>query len=185
MCAQCAAGVLPCSRASRSTTAAQITTSPYGSNSSLPGAVTASAANDNTFVAPANCEGAEVRLLLRYGPGTSVWFDEVSLVETEAPAPRRIRVGTMRYHPPQPATAADHVRLYAEQIDRLGAARPDVIVLPEFANTASLPTRHGVELWQSAEAIPGEFCAMLAAFIAMGAIARFTMPSSTASLLGK
>jgi predicted amidohydrolase len=117
---------------------------------------------EDTFVAPANCDAGEVRLLLRYAPGGTVWFDEVLLASTEPPQPRRVRVGTMRYRPPHPATAEEHVRLYDEQIDRLGAARPDLILLPEFSNTISLPARRGVALWESAERIPGPFCAMLA-----------------------
>lgn len=117
---------------------------------------------EDTFVAPPECDAAEVRLLLRYAPEGTVWFDEVRLTEAEPPQPRRIRVGTMRYRPPRPATLEDHVRLYGEQIDRLGAARPDLVVLPEFSNTVSLPASRGIALWEMAERIPGPFCAMLA-----------------------
>ena len=117
---------------------------------------------EDTFVAPRNCDGAEVRLLLRYAPAGTVWFDEVALTETEPPQPRRVRVGTMRFRPPAPASLEDHVRLYAEQIDRLGAARPDLILLPEFSNTVALPASRGRALWESVERIPGPFCAMLA-----------------------
>jgi predicted amidohydrolase len=117
---------------------------------------------EDTFVAPAGCDGAEVRLLLRYAPAGTVWFDEISLTVAEPPAPRRVRVGTMRYHPPHPADPETHVRGYGEQIDRLGATRPDIVLLPEFSNTASLPARRGLALWESAEAIPGPFCGMLA-----------------------
>jgi predicted amidohydrolase len=117
---------------------------------------------EDTFVAPANCDAGEVRLLLRYAPRGTVWFDAVLLASTEPPQPRRVRAGTMRYCPPHPATAEQHVRLYAEQIDRLGAARPDLVLLPEFSNTISLPARRGLALWESAERIPGPFCAMLA-----------------------
>jgi predicted amidohydrolase len=116
---------------------------------------------EDTFVAPANCDGAEVRLLLRYSAQGTVCFDEISLSQTEAPQPRRVRVGTMRYMPPRPATHEDHVRLYGEQLDRLGAARPDIVVLPEFCNTVSLPSSRGTALWENAETIPGPFCAML------------------------
>jgi len=68
----------------------------------------------------------------------------------------------MRFRPPGPASLEDHVRLYAEQIDRLGAARPDLILLPEFSNTVALPASRGRALWESVERIPGPFCAMLA-----------------------
>jgi predicted amidohydrolase len=117
---------------------------------------------EDTFVAPADCDAAEIRLLLRYAPEGTVWFDEVLLAETEPRQPRRIRIGTMRYHPPAPASPEDHVRLYGEQIDRLGAAQPDLVLLPEFSNTASLPASRGVALWETAERVPGPFCAMLA-----------------------
>lgn len=117
---------------------------------------------EDVFVAPGACDGAEVRLLLRYAPEAEVRFEEVSLAETEPPKPRRVRVGTMKFRPPRPAGTADHVRLYAEQIDRLGATGLDMILLPEFANTASLPPHQGLDLWEFAEPVPGPFCAMLA-----------------------
>ena len=117
---------------------------------------------EDTFVAPNSCDAAEVRLLLRYAAGAKVWFDEVSLTQAKPPTPRRIRVGTMRFRPPQSATAEVHLQAYSEQIDRLGATRPDLIVLPEFSNTASLPTYRGIDLWKVAERIPGPFCSMLA-----------------------
>lgn len=116
---------------------------------------------EDTFVAPDNCDGAEVRLLLRYAPGGQVWFDEVELTEGQMPGPRRVRVGTMRCRPPQPATAEDHLRVYGERIDQLGADNPDLVLLPEFANTASLPASRGEELRAAAEEVPGEFCRML------------------------
>ena len=117
---------------------------------------------EDTFVAPANCDGAEVRLLLRYAPDATVWFDEVELTEAQAPDPRVIRVGTMRFQPPRPSTAEEHLQLYAEKIDRLSVGQPDLVVLPEFANTAALSPRRGIELREAAETIPGPFCRMLA-----------------------
>lgn len=117
---------------------------------------------EDVFIAPNNCDGAEVRLMLRYAANGKVWFDDVSLTETEAPKSRRIRVGTMRFRPPQPATLESHVEAYAEQIDRIGATQPDIIALPEFSNISALPQAHGLELWNLAEKIPGPFCEMLA-----------------------
>ena len=117
---------------------------------------------EDTFLAPDNCDGAEVRLLLRYAAGGKVWFDEVGLSEGEMPASRYVRVGAMRCRPSHPATAEDHLRVYAERVNQLGERDADLILLPEFANTASLPTCRGEELRESAEAIPGPFCGMLA-----------------------
>ena len=116
-------------------------------------------AGRNTFVAPVNCDGAEVRLLLRYAPDGIIWFDRVSLVAEQSPTSRPVGVGAMRFRPPYDANQDDHLRLYADQIDRL--SHTDIVLLPEFANTASLPQKRGLELWQVAEEIPGPFCQML------------------------
>lgn len=118
---------------------------------------------EDVFVAPAGCDAAEVRLLLRYAPEGEVRFDAVSIEETEPPAPRRVRVGTMRGRPPHPATPEAHVAYYAAQIDRMAAVTPDIVLLPEFANNASLPQLRGEALRAAAETIPGPFCTMLAA----------------------
>jgi predicted amidohydrolase len=117
---------------------------------------------EDTFVAPGNCDAAEVRLLLRYAPQGVVWFDEVALTESEAKESRRVRIGTMRACPARPASHEEHLRFYSEQIDRLSGARPDLILLPEFSNTAALPQQRGEALRDAAETIPGPFCAMLA-----------------------
>jgi predicted amidohydrolase len=117
---------------------------------------------EDTFIAPPDYDGAEVRLLLRYALDGTVWFDEVSLIETEPPSPRPVRVGTMRFCPPYPSDALTHLNLYAEQIDRLGPAKPDIVLLPEFSNAASALSGAGLALWENAETIPGPFCAMLA-----------------------
>jgi predicted amidohydrolase len=118
---------------------------------------------EDVFVAPPECDAAEVRLLLRYAPEGEVWFDAVSLEETEPPRPRRVRVGTMRGRPFYPAAPEDHIRYYAAQIDRLASGRPDLVLLPEFANIAALPQQRGTALRDAAERIPGPFCGMLAA----------------------
>lgn len=117
---------------------------------------------EDVFLAPKGCDAAEVRLLLRYAPEGEVWFDAVTFEEAEPPPPRRVRLGTMRFHPPAPSTLEENIRLYADQIDRLAPARPDLVLLPEFANTVSLPQRRGEELREAAEEVPGPFCAMLA-----------------------
>jgi predicted amidohydrolase len=117
---------------------------------------------EETFTAPANCDGAEIRLLLRYAAEGSVRFEEVEFGEAGPAKPRRIRVGTMRYRPPTTESLTDHARLYGEQIDRLGAEKPDLVLLPEFANMAAVPQRRGRALWEISEPIPGPFCAMLA-----------------------
>lgn len=117
---------------------------------------------EDIFIAPRDCDGVEVRLLLRYAPGGVVWFDEVSLTLGEKPGPRFVRVGAMRGCPPSPSTAEINLRFYSERIDQLALAGLDLILLPEFANIASLPPARGEELRELAETGSGPFCQMLA-----------------------
>ena len=114
------------------------------------------------FVAPMGCEEAEVRLLLRYAAGATVWFDEVTWTTGELPPARPVRLGTVRGCPTLPASAADHLAWYGRQIDRLITDEPDLILLPEFANTASMSAAAGADLLDRAEELPGAFCDMLA-----------------------
>ena len=113
----------------------------------------------NTFTAPNDCDGAEIRLLMRYAKQGQVWFDNVSLMVSDPLPSRMVTVGAMRYRPYHPASQSDHIRLYAEKVDQL--AHCDIILLPEFANTASAPQKRGQSLWELAEKIPGPFCKML------------------------
>ena len=73
----------------------------------------------NTFTAPNDCDGAEIRLLMRYEKQGQVWFDNVSLIVSEPLPPRMVIVGAMRYRPYHPASQSDHIRLYAEKVDQL------------------------------------------------------------------
>lgn len=116
---------------------------------------------EDSFAAPAGCVRAEVRLLLRYAPEGTAWFDEVSLAATQPPPARPVRLGTVRGCPASPATAADHLSWYGECIDRLVPTAPDLILLPEFANTAAMHPARGTALLERAESLPGPFCRML------------------------
>jgi predicted amidohydrolase len=117
---------------------------------------------EDTFAAPDNCDAAEVRLLLRYAPEGHAEFLQAALCPGELPPPRRLRVGTMKCRPEQPATAADHARVYGERIDELTAMGADLILLPEFANTAALASARGEDLREQAEPLDGGFVQMLA-----------------------
>ncbi|MEW6750852.1 MAG: carbon-nitrogen hydrolase family protein [Candidatus Latescibacterota bacterium] len=120
------------------------------------------AAGEDLLVAPEGCDAAEVRLLLRFASGGRVTFDRVELVPSAPPAPRRVRVSTMRSCPPRGATLADHRAHYAGRIDEAAASRPDLVVVPEFANVTALLPLYGDALVEVAEEVPGPFCGMLA-----------------------
>ncbi|MBT3345829.1 MAG: carbon-nitrogen hydrolase family protein [Gemmatimonadetes bacterium] len=118
-------------------------------------------AGEGTFVVPAGCDAAEIRLLLRYAPQARVWFEEVLWTRGTLAPPRPVHLGTVRGCPPSPANAEEHLAWYGRQIDRLIPAGPDLILLPEFANTASMPDAAGADLLDRAERLPGDFCHML------------------------
>ncbi|MFA6111687.1 MAG: carbon-nitrogen hydrolase family protein [Candidatus Latescibacterota bacterium] len=117
---------------------------------------------EDTFVAPANCDGAEVRILLRYAAEARIWVEEVSLIPGELPASRPLRVAVTRGCPAPPSTLAANLDYYGGCLDRAAALGADLVLLPEFANYASLPAARGEALLALAEPIPGPFCRMLA-----------------------
>jgi len=117
----------------------------------------------DTFVAPANCDAAEIRLLLRYAPQARVSLESVTWTPAEPPPPRRLRVGVMSGRPPGDADAEGHRGYYLQRVEQLAAQGAELILLPEFANCASRPLRPGAELLAVAEPLDGPFGTALAA----------------------
>jgi len=74
-------------------------------------------------------ESAEISLVFRWGTGT-LWWDDISMTECEAPHPRKIVVGTMYFRPPGP-TVETNVALMSGMLDKAGKAGCDIVCLPE------------------------------------------------------
>ena len=117
---------------------------------------------EDTFAAPPGTDAAEVRVLLRYGAEATIQLLAASLTPGELPPSRRLRVAVTQGCPAPPSTLETNLAYYAGLVDQGAALGADLILLPEFANYASLPPARGEALRDLAETIPGPFCAMLA-----------------------
>jgi len=103
------------------------------------------------YRAPSKAAEAIVELHLRWAPRGSVEWKDVSLAETEPPAPRKVRLATIHYVPRGGKTASDSCRQFAPFIAETAAQKADLAVLPETITA----TGNGLTYLQAAEPIPG------------------------------
>jgi len=85
-----------------------------------------------TFCAPEKASTVTIEFWLRWTSGGSVLFKSPRLVETSAPAPRKVRVVTTRIDPSPIRTIEANMKLADEVLDRAGREKPDVVLLTEF-----------------------------------------------------
>src|SRR5262249_13175220 len=66
----------------------------------------------DTYRAPSRAARVVVELRLRWAPGGSVLWSNVTLAETEPPAPRKVRLATTHFRPQGGKTPEGNCRLY-------------------------------------------------------------------------
>jgi len=108
-----------------------------------------SAEISEVYQAPANARQAIVELYLRWAPRGLVEWTQVSLTETAAPAPRKVRLATVHYRPKAGATTMESCRQFASFIEEAARQKADLVVLPETL------TVNGLDYVGAAESIPG------------------------------
>jgi predicted amidohydrolase len=81
--------------------------------------------------APDSATAVAIQLYLANAPTATLWWDDVSLDETVAPAPRPVNVFSVNLRPSGSHTAAENVEKFAETIDRQVQGKADIILLPE------------------------------------------------------
>lgn len=101
--------------------------------------------------APEGAAGVELELLFGWSPGGTVWWDDVSLHRVDPPAPRRVKVATIRHQPRGNKTAQANIEEFCAWIDRVAEQNPDIICLPEAMTMAGT----GLSYADVAEPIPG------------------------------
>jgi predicted amidohydrolase len=111
-----------------------------------------------TVQAPEGATVARVELGLRRTKSGAVYWRDASFTEAPAPAPRKVRIATTRIVPNLPASIPANMKLMGEILDRVGAEKPDVVLLSENFNTRSVR----LPLEQKAETIPGPLTNLLA-----------------------
>ena len=106
--------------------------------------------------APAKASAVELQLYLANAPTGAVWWDEISLEQIDAPAPRPVTVATVNLRPARTASAAESVRQFVEAVDQK-LTKADLVVLPEGITVVGT----GKSYAEVAEAIPGPTTAAL------------------------
>jgi predicted amidohydrolase len=81
--------------------------------------------------APEGSSAVAIQLYLAYAPSATVWWDDVSLDETAAPASRPVSIFSVNLRPSGSHTAAENVEKFAQTIESQVQGKADVILLPE------------------------------------------------------
>ncbi len=101
--------------------------------------------------APEDAGAVAIQLWLANAPSATVWWDDVSLDEIPAPAPRPVSVFSINLRPSGSRSAAENVEKFAQAIDREVQGKADVILLPEGITVVGT----GKQDPDVAETIPG------------------------------
>jgi predicted amidohydrolase len=104
----------------------------------------------DVLVAPADADGAMIRLEVRWPQGGSVLWKRIGLRSTDLPGPRKVKVGTV-YLRPSDSTPEENLDLWCEQVAAAGRLGADIVCLGE----AILMIGTGSGAADIAEPIPG------------------------------
>jgi predicted amidohydrolase len=105
----------------------------------------------DTYRAPSRAARAVVELHLQWAPGSEVRWGGVALTETEAPAPRKVRLAAVHFRPRGGKTPEGNCRLYEPLIAEAARQRADLVVLGETLTFYGL----GKSFAEVAEPVPG------------------------------
>jgi predicted amidohydrolase len=105
----------------------------------------------DTYRAPSKATQATVELHLRWASNAQVEWSGVSLAAVPEPAPRRVRLATVHFHPRGNKTAPENCRMFAPMIADAAKQKADLVVLPETLTFCGT----GRSFAEVAETIPG------------------------------
>lgn len=107
---------------------------------------------EDAYEVPAEAVSAHVELTLRWAPGGSVRWTDVSFTEMEGPPPpRTVRLAAVHFRPRDGKTPMDNCVQFAPLIKKAAAERADLICLPEYVTC----TGNQIPPPGAAEPIPG------------------------------
>lgn len=104
-----------------------------------------------TYRAPANAVRAVVELHLQWAAGAEVRWSGMELAETEAPAPRKVRLAAVHFKPKGNRTPMENCRAFEPLIAEAARQHADLAVLGECLTSVNL----GLSLSEVAEPVPG------------------------------
>jgi predicted amidohydrolase len=105
----------------------------------------------DTYRAPSKATRAVVELHLQWAPGAEVRWAGVTLIETDPPPPRKVRLATVHFQPKGGQTPLGNCRLYEPLIAEAARQKADLVVLGETLTYYGL----GKSFADVAEPIPG------------------------------
>ncbi len=106
---------------------------------------------EQVLAAPQPARGLSLHLCLQWTSTGTVWWDDVSVEEVPAPAPRRIKLAAISYEPPGRSTPEENRKFYADKIAAAGRLGVDLLCLGEGISLVST----GKDFASVAEPIPG------------------------------
>lgn len=101
--------------------------------------------------APQDAVTVALQLYLSNAPEGTVWWDDVSLNQIPAPAPRKVRIASVKFKPRGAGSAAENVQRFVKLVNDSIHDGTDVILLPEEITLAG----NGKSFADVAEPIPG------------------------------
>ena len=107
--------------------------------------------------APEKASAATLELYLSNSPQGTVWWDDISFEQIQAPRARPVTIASVNLRPLGTKSAAVSVKRFVETIERAVPAKTDVILLPE--GITIIGTGH--QYVDVAETIPGPTTATL------------------------
>jgi predicted amidohydrolase len=105
---------------------------------------------DDVLIAPDGADGARISVEVKWPKDGSVIFKQVSFRPTNAPAARKVKIGTV-YLRPKNSTPQNNLKLWCEQIDAAGQLGLDIVCLGEAITMVGT----GRSVKDVAEPIPG------------------------------
>ena len=103
------------------------------------------------YLTPEKTAKAKIELHFRWEAKGTVLWRNVELKETTAPAPRKVRLGTVSRYPRGTKTAENNLKLFEQDIDEAGKQKADIVCLGEVINFCGT-YKQFIEM---AEPIPG------------------------------
>jgi len=100
---------------------------------------------------PADATQAKVELHLRWAPGGSIRWSEVSLTQIPPPPGRKVRLAAVHFRPQGGKTPAENCRMFAPLIAEAARQKADLVCLPECVTVCGT----GLSYVDVAEPIPG------------------------------
>ncbi|MGA2499296.1 MAG: carbon-nitrogen hydrolase family protein [Tepidisphaeraceae bacterium] len=104
-----------------------------------------------TYPVPKTAREARVELQLRWAPNGQVIWRDVSLTQATPPTSRPVKVASINHRPRGTKTPQENLQQFAKFIDEAGAAKADIICLPEGITVCGT----GLKYAAVAEAVPG------------------------------